>query len=161
MNIFVLDKNPYKAAEYMCDKHISKMLIESAQLMCTAFENGVAPYKRTHYNHPCAVWTRASRANYVWLFLHAVELNRQYKKRYNKNVNHKSFEVCVWCVNNINISSLKDMHDDLKDPESFALCVPDQYKVGDVVESYRAYYRLGKPFAKWDKLGNVPEWYNV
>ena len=153
MNIFVLDKDPYKAADYMCDKHISKMIIESAQLLCTAFDEGVAPYKRTHYNHPCAIWTRRSLGNYVWLFNHAKGLNEQYKKRYNKNVDHKSFDVCRWCVDN-----LDNVKFALNDLTAFELCMPDQYKVGDVVESYRAYYRLGKPFARWDKLGNRPEW---
>ncbi len=33
MNIFVLDENPIRAAEMMCDKHIPKMVVESAQMM--------------------------------------------------------------------------------------------------------------------------------
>lgn len=36
MNIFVLDTNPQKAAEYHCNKHICKMLLESAQMLCAA-----------------------------------------------------------------------------------------------------------------------------
>ena len=36
MNIFVLDSDPVIAAQMMCDKHIPKMIVESAQMMCTA-----------------------------------------------------------------------------------------------------------------------------
>ena len=36
MNIFVLDKNPIKAAQQHCDKHVVKMILESAQMLSTA-----------------------------------------------------------------------------------------------------------------------------
>ena len=36
MNIFYLDKDPVKAAKYSCDKHVVKMILESAQMLCTA-----------------------------------------------------------------------------------------------------------------------------
>ena len=63
MNIFCLDKDPVKAAQMMCDKHIVKMLLESAQLVCTAHREldvscNIMPnidkmlYKSTHKNHP-------------------------------------------------------------------------------------------------------------
>ena len=36
MNIFYVDRDPVKAAQMMCDKHIVKMILESAQMLCTA-----------------------------------------------------------------------------------------------------------------------------
>ena len=36
MNIFYLDKNPKIAAQMQCDKHVVKMILESAQMLCTA-----------------------------------------------------------------------------------------------------------------------------
>jgi hypothetical protein len=36
MNVFFLDSNPKKAAEYHCDKHCVKMILESAQLLSSA-----------------------------------------------------------------------------------------------------------------------------
>ena len=36
MNIFYLDRHPKICAEYHCDKHTVKMIIEYAQLMSTA-----------------------------------------------------------------------------------------------------------------------------
>ena len=36
MNIFVLDEDPNVAASFLCDIHVNKMLLESAQLLCGA-----------------------------------------------------------------------------------------------------------------------------
>ena len=36
MNIFILDQDPIAAAVQQCDKHIVKMVLESAQMMSTA-----------------------------------------------------------------------------------------------------------------------------
>ena len=36
MNIFALSTDPIQSAEMMCDKHIVKMVIETAQLLSTA-----------------------------------------------------------------------------------------------------------------------------
>ena len=35
MNLFVLDKDPVIAAQLQCDKHVVKMIVESAQMLCT------------------------------------------------------------------------------------------------------------------------------
>ena len=36
MNIFYLDKDPIEAAKQSCDKHVVKMIVESAQMLSTA-----------------------------------------------------------------------------------------------------------------------------
>ena len=36
MNIFYLDKCPKKAAQLQYNKHVVKMILESAQMLCTA-----------------------------------------------------------------------------------------------------------------------------
>lgn len=36
MNLFVLDIDPVKAAQQQCDKHVVKMIVESAQMLSTA-----------------------------------------------------------------------------------------------------------------------------
>ena len=36
MNIFVLDEDPTIAAQMQCDKHVVKMIVESAQMLSTA-----------------------------------------------------------------------------------------------------------------------------
>jgi hypothetical protein len=150
MNIFVLDLDPVNAARYQCDRHVVKMVLESAQLLCSAHES--APYKRTHYNHPSAVWTRSSLSNYKWLLSHAYGLAAEYTKRYDKE--HKCVEVLNWCRDND--PGIPDLG-----LTPFAQAMPDQYKNSDPVVAYRIYYIKEKyKIAKW-KHNNAPAWYTI
>ena len=53
MNIFVLHKDPAVAATMACDKHVVKMILETAQMLCTAARalGSDAPYGATHKKH--------------------------------------------------------------------------------------------------------------
>ena len=88
MNIFYLHKDPRKAAEYQYNKHVVKMILESAQMLCTAhhhYGNGDnVPYKKAHYNHPSTIWVRDNIENYAWLYRHMLALGEEYTKRYGK-----------------------------------------------------------------------------
>lgn len=49
MNLFALDLKPHVAATYHCDQHVGKMILETAQLLCTAhrmLDGKRAPIKR-------------------------------------------------------------------------------------------------------------------
>ena len=83
MNIFVIDNDYERSAIYLDLKRANKMLIESAQMLCTAINinGGVAPYKSTHINHPCTVWTRTSLDNFTWLWNYANCLGIRYNNR--------------------------------------------------------------------------------
>lgn len=153
MNIFVLDNNPKLAAQYLCDKHISKMLLESCQLLCSAFDQGTAPYRRTHYNHPCSKWVRTSKQNYEWLIIHALSIAEEFLKRYGNG--HASCKVLCWVMENYE-SKLNLPNIGLT---PFALAMPFEYQnKEDIVGSYRKYYLEDKVrFAKW-KLGE-PDWW--
>ena len=98
MNIFKLDESPVVSAKYACDKHVVKMILESAQMLCAVHPEGTAPYKRSFYNHPCTKWVRESARNYEWLLLHAYALCAEYTSRYDKV--HKSEAVIEWCDEN-------------------------------------------------------------
>jgi len=76
VNIFALDWDPFLAAQFQCDKHVVKMVLESAQILCSAFPD--APYKRTHPRHPCVRWALSTRSNYDWLVKHAYGLSDEY-----------------------------------------------------------------------------------
>lgn len=150
MNIFILDKNPSLAAAYHCDKHVVKMILESAQIMSTVLHmKGLpAPYKPTHQHHPCVKWAAESDANYAWLFDLFEALCDEYQARYCKR--HKCEQYT---------EPFLLYYSYLPHPTSFVQCMPDEYKQDDVVAAYRTYYMKDKAhFAKW-KLGNVPEWF--
>ena len=91
MNIFYLDKCPDKAARLQYNKHVVKMILESAQMLCTAhhcygdkWQRDNVPYKQAHLNHPSTIWARQSRPTYMWLYNHMMALGNEYTKRYGK-----------------------------------------------------------------------------
>lgn len=154
MNIFVLDEDPVLAAQYHCDKHVVKMITESAQLLCGAYyytdwEHGV-PYKLTHKNHPCAIWTRESKSNWLWLLLLGISLYDEYRFRYGDKV-HAAGSVLLWCYENlIDLPSIGIT--------ARPLCMPEEYKHGTIVDSYRSYY-IGekKDLFVWTNR-DIPYW---
>jgi hypothetical protein len=159
MNIFFLDEDPTLSAQYHVDKHVVKMILETAQLLCgvhhvtahdTAHDTAHVPYKLSHKNHPCAIWARTSLSNYLYLCELGLELCKEYTYRYGKR--HKSQEVIEWCL--IYKPNVPDV--EFTEP---AMAMPDEYKVGDVVQSYRNYYMGAKSgFAAW-KNRQKPFWF--
>jgi hypothetical protein len=153
MNIFVLSTNPKLAAKYHCDKHVVKMILESAQMLCTAHHvcpNMQTPayfYKKTHINHPCNIWVRKSLENYTWLGLLASSLLNEFEKRYNKP--HKAKDLIAWlCANKPDLQSCG--------LTQFAQTMPEQYKAKSSIKAYRNYY-IGEKYKiiKY-KTGEVP-----
>lgn len=153
INIFVTDESPQISARNLCDKHM-KMLLESCQMLCSAFPSGSAPYKKTHYNHPCTIWSRTTKQNFEWLIDHASEISSEYTFRYGKI--HKSSLVLQWCKTNYKILGLKN-----STLTEFPLAMPAIYQVkNDIVQSYRNFYIGDKSsFAVWNRGRVAPEWY--
>ena len=165
MNIFVLDRRPIAAAHMMCDKHISKMVIECGQIMRAAlgrhglneemcYEFGIltvsgTPWRITHKNHPCTLWAGDSRANFMWLSLHAEALLNEYYDRY------KKVHACHNAIYNMSMMR-KMIPDGTLTP--FAQAMPDEYRNPCAITAYRAYYH-SKAFAKWEKGAPVPDWW--
>ena len=152
MNIFFLDADPKHAAQMQCDKHVVKMILESAQMLCSVYDNGTAPYKRAYYNHPCTIWARESQENYEWLLTHAYSMCQEYTRRYGKV--HKSIRVIEWCGKNYIKLELPQ-----KGLTKFAQAMPEQYKNKCTVTAYRSYYNGEKArFATWKKR-ETPKWF--
>ena len=160
MNIFYLDEDPIVISEMMCDKHNVKMIVESAQMLCTAHRvldsdewcDRYGLYKATHKNHPSAVWTRTTDENYDWHFSLFVAMLNEYTFRYKKT--HKCMDLfdALGCIPN-NIP-----RGEFTSPPQ---CMPDEYRSDDTVQAYRDYYIGEKAhFAKW-KFRETPDWFNV
>lgn len=152
MNIFILDKNIEACAQYHCDQHVVKMILESVQMLCTALNKKgfVTPYKSTHIKHPCVLWVEESYDNFLWLKDLALALNAEYRFRFERAVDHKSIAVLD------EIAGCSYEHRGLTE---FAQAMPEHFKVpGDPVKAYRQFY-LGEKmaFAKWTKRPE-PEW---
>lgn len=142
MNIFWLDEDMQKCAEYHCDKHVVKMLLESVQVLCTALHlAGVndVPYKPTHAKHPCTIWAGMCTGNFKKLTLLATKLSNEYTHRFGKV--HKSSLALeeIFKLTNMNTELPFEDHVESRPP----LAMPDELKdpSGDVVGCYREYYR--------------------
>ena len=136
MNIFYLDKCPDKAARLQYNKHVVKMILESAQMLCTAHHvygnpNDV-PYKQAHLNHPSTVWTRENSLHYDWLYEHMLALGDEYNKRYGKN--HLSI---IKCLDPLAKHPENIPHEPFEQPPQ---CMPDEYKDQCSVQAYWNYY---------------------
>lgn len=157
MNIFYLSDNPEEAARYHVDKHVVKMILESAQMLCTAHrlldnKEDDRLYRSTHKNHPCSKWVRESSTNYNWLYNHFCALCDEYTYRYGKvHLTDKKLR-----------HILKDLPKNIQQANitQVAQAMPDEYKNSDPIIAYRNYYIVEKSrFAVWSKR-EKPSWFN-
>lgn len=183
MNIFILSKDPVKAAQLQCDKHVVKMIVESAQMLSTAHRmlDGVETrrrsksgktmskywelpdsredvlYKAVHMSHPCTIWTMDSCENYNWHYEHFVALCDEYKYRYGKTHSTDTLlrDVLIELPENIPMMEQTPFPLAMKDyPECIAL--------GDPVKAYRAFYQTKQSRFRmaWTNR-NIPNWFEV
>ena len=159
MNIFALSDCPIEAAQFQCNKHVVKMIIETVQILSTvSWQRGVpAPYKPTHAHHPSTKWTATCGANYAWLLSHGFALVAEYEKRYGKIHTCLGY-LCKLCDDYEKVwpgdESLP------RDHTPFAMAMPEEWKSIDPVESYRAYYIAEKSkFAQWEPRARQPPWW--
>lgn len=177
MNIFVLDLDPKKCAEYHCNSHIVKMATEHNQIFGSVSylargidkkkditqefiqkhfqnfprqkDNQPFPYGIGYKNHPCTQWALKSKENYQWLIQLNLEVCKEYTRRYGRR--HKAEDITLWYQKNM--PKLPDIG-----MTPFVLAMPDDCKSSCPVTSYRKYYlKYKSKFAKWKT--KTPEWY--
>ena len=166
MNIFYLDSNPRICARYHCDKHVIKMMLESAQLLCTALNivsgTQVTPYKSTHINHPCSIWVRESFDNWAWTFNLMLELEKEWQYRFNHNRQHLAISKLAVCEPYGYLLPIYAGRVGMLPHRGFtspALVMPDYCKIpSDPIASYRNYYNLEKKHIHNWTNREVPEW---
>ena len=176
MNIFYIDESPVQAAQWMVDRHVVKMILESAQLLSTAHrlldgEEFIGKtktgrkakrwklydsredvlYQATHINHPSAVWCRKSVENYNWLADHLHALLQEYTHRYGKK--HKVEGDLSYML----MSPPKNLQE--YDMTTMPSAMADEYKISDdPIINYRNYYKNGKASLHSWKNRQPPEW---
>ena len=124
MNIFYLDEDPEVAAIVQYNKHVVKMILESAQMLCTAhhelLNNPDVPYKPAHVNHPSTIWCRQNTRHYFWLYEHMLALGEEYTHRYGKI--HSSI---TKCKEPLRLAPFNMKTYAFEQPPQ---CMPDEYK---------------------------------
>lgn len=179
MNIFYIDEDPTQAAQWMVDKHVVKMILESAQLLSTAHRllDGVEYvgttatgrkakrwkledaretiiYSATHINHPSAVWARTSVENYQWLVDHFFALMKEYTYRYGKT--HACYGDLSYAL------ASPPMNLKAWDKTPIIPAMADEFIISDdPVTNYRNYYRNGKKHLFAWTNREPPVWLNT
>lgn len=158
MQIFILDVDIKKNAEYYVDRHVCKIQTEIAQCLCTVykqFEFNIPDflYKETHAKHPCVLWLKESKQNFGYGISLGLALHDEYNYRYPKNGKYQKEKFLFnWLKNNIP-ENLEN-----KGLTPFAQAIPEQYKQENVIQAYRQYYKEEKKHLfKWTNR-EVPEW---
>ena len=160
MNIFVLSMCPYLCAKYHNDKHVVKMILESAQMLCVTHwlcsdnpDNNLYKKTKAFANHPCTKWIRESTGNYIWMYILFRELCKEYTYRYNKI--HSCEKRFINIFNEIPELIPKG------NITKFALAMFDDVKHDNPIIAYRNYYKkYKKDFCIWTKR-STPYWYNL
>lgn len=167
MNQFILDHDPRLSAQYHCDKHVNKLIVELFQMFGSTLRRYDAPEERLpltkagkrlkggyHY-HPVTRWIGDNRQNFLWSIIHALALCGEYEIRYKKT--HSCGP---------KILSMAEFASDIPDgsitewPQCFGK--ENEYLVHqEPVIGYRNYYNIVKSQAmkvEWN-YGASPDWY--
>ena len=180
MNIFALDSNPVKAAQLQCDKHVVKMIVESAQMLSTSHRildgNLISKlsksekrlskywelpdsreeilYKAVHVHHPCTLWTMQSNNNYIWHWIHFAALCDEYTYRYGK----------IHATDILLREKLKNLPINIPigylTKHELAMKSNPECITNNTIESYRNYYRTKSDKFKmiWTNR-EIPDWF--
>ena len=155
VNIFALHDDPICAARLHSDKHVIKMVLETAQILSTVHHahGHAVTYKPTHPHHPCTLWAGATAANYRWLQLLGLALCAEYTARYGKT------HACEDKLCGELAGAPAALSGDTRTP--FAQAMPDACKHANSVQAYRRYYQFKtdeNSWMRWAKLNNTPAW---
>jgi len=173
MNLFFLHVDPQTCAQQHCDKHVVKMLLETAQILYTAhhLSKSILPkgaYKLSYPGHPTVVWASKCYENYKYASLVGIYLSKEYTHRYGKI--HSCDKHIKWLYENIPSFSneinyknkvVLSYNDDFQSAgmTPVPLAMPEDVKSYDTIHSYRSYYIIYKKhFTKWTSR-EVPYWF--
>ena len=169
MNIFHLSRDPSVAAESLCDKHVPKMLLETAQMLSTGLRKVIntpdedieGVYKKAYPYHPMTVWVGSSPHNFQWAVFHGLSIGLEYRARFGGNHASekiiKNIESKAWQVGFLSEETVSLFHKKMQTPPQ---CMPDEYKSENYIQAYRNYYIGEKSyFAKWQRGRCEPKWW--
>jgi hypothetical protein len=183
MNLFILDYDHDKNAEYHIDKHVSKMQLEAAQMLATTIwidkllgyvprkldsaELGVIKAEMATLppiDERQFLRYKAAHINHpctCWMreSYDNFEWAQVYVNSLNEEAQYRGYKPHASCVE-VNRMPLPTRLPS-KGLTPFAQAMPDDYKQQDTVEAYRIYYRCDKAsIASW-KNRSLPYWWEI
>lgn len=166
MNVFCFDRSPYLSALWLDDVRKNKMILESSQLLSTAinFNDPLTDwrvYKPAYISHPCSIWTRTSRGNFIWLLDYLEQLIIQKENGYS----HKCASLVPVFQKYSRVGRFKQ-----EDQTPFVNCARNLQRnvdfkyIEDVHLAYKLYisnrWSRDSIELSW-KWGKKPDWFNT
>ena len=169
MNIFAVDPDPITAARSLPDRHVTKMILETCQMLSIVFSPHYwdcgevrkvdgTPFKTAKgafKNHPCTIWAASAFENCAWLIQHGCGLTTEFRARYDKA--HGLEKSMLECK--------RLFHRQTGEPitlyrniSGFARAMPEEWKFDDSIDDITAYRRYvsSKPWV-FDNYLRMPE----
>jgi hypothetical protein len=157
MNIFMTSKSPRECAQALDDLRLNKMILETAQILCTALPElysvptDAILYKPTHRNHPSVRWAVNSKSNFTWLVHHFYYLNSEREMRTRKT--HLSYAKLWDLFCDVAAGYGYQNRDDIGPYVAISnITIREQFK-DDPYEMYREWLRT-----KWAHDKREPTW---
>ena len=173
MNLFVVDRDPVRAAECLPSKLVVKMPLETNQMLAVNLgplylnwgsirKKDGGPYGHKGFrNHPSTIWCRSSYENMAWMITHGLALCGEYMRRYEKT--HAA------TIGLLDAKRLFETNTSLplsvwRNVTGFARAMPDELKFDgtiDDVTAYRRYVNGYKTYAEWKRRPEAkPLWWD-
>ena len=169
MNIFAVDTDPNKAARCLPDRHVTKMILESAQMLSIVYsphywDVGVVnkvdgtPFKTAKgafKKHPCTIWAAESFPNCAWLIQHSLGLCMEFFHRHGKK---HGLTKSLWETKKLFHREAKEPIICYMDVTGFARAMPEDIKYDNTIDDVTAYrkYLNTKEWA-WYNYLRIPE----
>ena len=140
MQLFILDRNQYRAVEMLADVHVRKMCLETAQILSAVMvingnllsENMPAIY---NINHP-VIRALQSTAKINYTLYYNWALQNEFLYRFEKK--HKYYDLAEVYFEKLFVPSEHEDWSFFRNFKDFATETPD------IVDAYREYYRFKK-----------------
>ena len=165
VNFLLLDRDPKQCVKAMFDSHITKMPIESCQMLSTVWwllepetakewnDKDKIHKKLSNHNHGTCKWVCETEANYRLMIRYALEMCEEFE--YRQGCRHSVHDKIEFM--NQSRSPIGFKKEGLTE---LYQAMPDEYKHKDPVVAYRKLYISDEKnhLAKWKKRG-PPLWW--
>ena len=174
MNIFCVHQNPVTAARMLPDRHVTKMILESAQMLSIVYSEhywGIGsvmkvdgtPFltkKGAFKNHPCTQWAAAKLENCAWLIMHGLGLCDEFGRRFDRD---HGLMNSLFDAKDLFVKATGEPITIYHNVDGFARAMPELLKFDSTIDDvtcYRRYLNFKEwPYYNYLRLpGRRPAW---
>ena len=149
MNWFYLFRNRRAAARILSDPHLTKMPLETTQLLSNVYHVHQSklkpcPYKPTHLHHPWTIWACRRKRNFLHMAAYGLALCIEFRSRRGKA--HGCEKHIQHAAQPTEIQQAPEAHSKAVDTHGLdrqiedSSCMPEEFHSENATLAYRRYY---------------------